>query len=75
MKTCPFCKEVPELPSGDGTQYEIVCACGMAQSCVQISDLMTIDERAGDDFIDYRYAEEYVERAKAEAIRKWDDRC
>jgi hypothetical protein len=61
MLSCPFCGEIPSLPDGDGTQYEIVCECGMAQSCVQISDLMTHEERAADQFTNYRYAEEYIE--------------
>jgi len=72
---CPFCNTVPEYPSGDGTQYEIVCEqCGMAQSCVQISDIMTIEERISDDFIDYRYGEEFVERAKEYTTKMWNKR-
>ena len=42
---CPFCGDVPTLPNDKGTQYEMYCDCGMAMSTVQISDLMTIDER------------------------------
>lgn len=71
---CPFCGEVPKLPTGDGTQYEIECDCGMAGSSVQISDLMTIEERSGDDFVDYRYGEKYIERAKVEAVSNWNTR-
>lgn len=76
MLACPFCGEIPKLPSGDGTQYEIECdECGMAVSSVQISDLMTIEERIGDKFVNYRYAEKYVERAKIEAISRWNTRA
>lgn len=71
---CPFCGEKPLLPSGDGTQYEIECDCGMSRSCVQISDLMTIEERVSDDFENYRYREEFVERAKDKAILQWNTR-
>lgn len=74
MIECPFCGEVPPLPHGDGTQYEIECDCGMARSCVQISDLMTYEERQSDDFVNWRYAEKYVERAKLYCITKWNTR-
>lgn len=72
---CPFCGEVPEFPSGDGTQYEIECDCGMARSCVQISDLMTIEERIDAAFVDYRYGEKYILRAKIEAAKRWNERA
>ena len=71
---CPFCGEVPSYPDGIGTQYEMWCDCGMACSCVQISDLMTLEERNADPFIDYKYSEEYVERAKREVTRMWNER-
>lgn len=74
LKPCPFCGETPELPSGDGTQYEIQCECGQACSSVQICDLMTIDERMTDDFINHRYQEVHIERAKNEAIKLWNER-
>lgn len=74
VKTCPFCGEIPELPNGDGTQYEIECVCGMAMSSVQISDLMTIEERIADHFIDYRYDQTYIDRARDEAINNWNER-
>lgn len=74
LKPCPFCGEVPKLPHGNGTQYEIECDCGMARSGVQISDLMTYEERMGDDFVNYRYKEEFVERARDEAISNWNAR-
>lgn len=73
---CPFCGDVPELPSGDGTQYEIECGgCGQAMASVQICDLMTYEERAADEFKNLRYSEEYVERAKVEAISSWNRRA
>jgi hypothetical protein len=75
LKPCPFCGERPKLPHGSGTQYEIECDCGMAQSCVQISDLMTLEERqSGWDDKEMRYADQYVERAKNEAISTWNRR-
>lgn len=74
LKPCPFCGETPELPDGDGTQYDIECDCGMASSSVQISDLMTIEERTEDQFTDYRYEEKYIERAKNEAVKQWNTR-
>lgn len=74
LKPCPFCGGDAELPSGDGTQYEIECDCGMSMSSVQISDLMTFKERDGDKFICNRYEEKYIERAKNEAISQWNTR-
>ncbi|WP_173176210.1 Lar family restriction alleviation protein [Pseudomonas tohonis] len=76
LKPCPFCGEVPDLPSGDGTQYEIECgACGGAMVSVQISTLMTHEERSSDPFTDYRYAEQFIQRAKTEAIELWNTRA
>lgn len=74
LKPCPFCGEVPEFPDGSGTQYEIECDCGMARSCVQISDLMTIGERMADDFECYRYEQKYIDRAKEHVVNAWNDR-
>ena len=69
-------REVPDLPSGDGTQYEIECgACGGAMVSVQISTLMTHEERSSDPFTDYRYAEQFIQRAKTEAIELWNTRA
>ncbi|MFI8479681.1 Lar family restriction alleviation protein [Pseudomonas sp. NPDC078700] len=75
LKPCPFCGETPDLPDGTGTDYEIWCDCGHAMSCVQICDLMTIEERTADSFTNYRYADEFVERAKIEAIAQWNNRA
>jgi len=73
---CPFCGDVPQLPSGDGTQYEIECGgCGQAMASVQICDLMTIEERAEESFSNYRYQEQYVERARIEATKRWNERA
>ena len=74
LKPCPFCGEIPNFPHGDGTQYEIECDCGMSRSCIQIPDLMETNEKAADEFTDYRYDEIYVERAKKEAIKNWNKR-
>ena len=74
LKNCPFCGDTPEHPSGDGTQYELECDCGKARSCVQICDLMTIDERINDPFTDYRYQDKYIDRAKASVIKAWNTR-
>ena len=74
---CPFCGVIPEIPDGIGTQYEIEChECGMAISSVQICDLMTIDERINDGFNPnlYKYPDEFIERAKKEAVTKWNRR-
>lgn len=73
---CPFCGDIPDFPRGDGTQYEIGCgACGGAMVSVQISDLMTIDERKFDPFTGYRYAEQFIDRAKARATELWNTRA
>jgi len=74
MIPCPFCGEIPELPDGNGTQYEIYCDCGHAMSTVQISDLMTNIERRKDDFVNCRYQEKYIDRARDEAIWWWNKR-
>lgn len=76
LEPCPFCGDVPELPSGDGTQYEIECGgCGQAMASVQICDLMTRAERATGSFTDHRYGEQFIERAKLEAIERWNTRA
>jgi hypothetical protein len=76
LKPCPFCGETPDFPEvWYGTQYEIECDCGMARSCIQISDLMTIEEReTGWIQADSRYDDQYVLRARAEAIKNWNTR-
>ncbi len=74
LKHCPFCGAIPKLPDGDGTQYDIECDCGHASSGVQISDLMTIEERQADDFENYRYQQVYIDRARQEAIKNWNNR-
>ena len=59
---CPFCGDVPTLPNGKGTQYELYCDCGMA-----------IDE-CEHGWLGYMYAPEFVERAKLYVIGKWNTR-
>lgn len=76
---CPFCGSIPALPNGRGSQYELECSdCGCAIASVQICDLMTIEERMScDDLIEannWSYPEQYVERAKMEAIEMWNTR-
>lgn len=74
LKTCPFCGDIPELPSGDGTQYEIECGCGMAVSSIQIRDLMTIKEIGTDSFCRHRYPQQFIDRAMVYAIKQWNER-
>lgn len=77
LKPCPFCGTVPVLPDGFGTQFEIECDhCCMAICSVQISDLMTIEERVADPFSNERcsYKKTYVDRAMNEAIDRWNTR-
>lgn len=77
LMPCPFCKEMPKYPGGDGTQYEIICDCGMANSCVQISDLMTREESMGSKFEsnNHTFEDEYILRAKKEATKMWNTRA
>lgn len=76
LKPCPFCGRTPKLEGHSGTQYEMVCNCGMAQSCVQICDLMSPMERVNNPFcmVQYSYPVEFVERAEKEIIKNWNKR-
>jgi hypothetical protein len=72
---CPFCGTIPMFPSGNGTIYDLECHhCGQAHVSLQICDLMSIDERNDSTFVNSSYQEVYVERAKMEAIRRWNTR-
>jgi hypothetical protein len=74
---CPFCAEVPEIESAEenmGTVFEFQCDCGMASCSVQISDLMTREERHDDQFIGTRYQLVYRERAREYCIKQWNTR-
>lgn len=73
---CPFCGDTPSPESNvHGTQYEIECwECGMACSSIQISDLMTQDERLSVTFDRGRYPQEFIDRARDEAIKQWNTR-
>ncbi len=70
---CPFCGDVPTLPNDEGTQCGMYCYCGMAMSTVQISDLMTIDERQH-GWLGNMYKSAFVERAKRYVIENWNTR-
>lgn len=78
LEPCPFCGETPKLPEQDeiGTWYEFECDCGMAMSAVQICTLMTAGEWIERPFNTQTasYEDEFVERAKKEAIKKWNTR-
>jgi Lar family restriction alleviation protein len=65
LKPCPFCGETPKLPISRSTHYELSCDCSCAGVSVRICDLIT----------DYYYADEYIERAKTEAAKRWNSRC
>ena len=73
---CPFCGEKPNLPDGAGSQYEIYCDCGHSMSCVQISDLMTMEERMPEllEPPEYKYSQKYIDRARDAAIEAWNKR-
>lgn len=80
MLACPFCGEVPQPNDQDvdaviGTCCEFDCSCGMAGFSVQICDLMTRDERASADFIDYMYPLKYRQRALEHCIKQWNTRA
>lgn len=74
---CPFCGVLPNFDPVEevyGTFYEYDCGCGLSHVSLQISDLMTIEERKGDDFNDHQYGIVYRERAMNEAIKRWNTR-
>ena len=74
---CPFCGEDAEfedIEDNYGTFYEYDCDCGLSRVSIQISDLMTIEERRESKFSDSRYESTYRERARNEAIRLWNTR-
>jgi len=75
LKPCPFCGSHPEFDD-TGTQLELACNdCGIVTISIQISDLMSIDERCNNNNWDGRhYKTEFVERAKKESIAQWNDR-
>jgi len=73
LKPCPFCSSQPEFDD-TGTQLELACNdCGIVTISVQISDLMSIDERCN-NWDGRRYKTEFVERAKKEAVAQWNNR-
>lgn len=78
IKPCPFCGVVPTFEEHEdhiGTQYEVYCECGLSCSCIQISDLMTIEEwETGWDDKEVRYHKEFFDRARNKAIENWNKR-
>lgn len=74
VPNCPFCG-APPASDECGTQYEFGCnQCGQARISIQISDLMTIEERCSAEFSDGQYPQEFVDRALDESIRRWSNR-
>ncbi len=74
---CPFCGEIPSFPSGRGVLYELECDCGHAGSFIQISDLMSSDERKEEELTketNYSYSKKYIDRARGAAIKGWNTR-
>ena len=75
---CPFCGEIPEL--SEWTEYYgtfLDLECCIVSISIQISDLMTLEERKNEPFITLknpRYSRVYIERAMDEAIRLWETR-
>jgi hypothetical protein len=78
IKPCPFCGIIPEFEEYEsyiGTQYEYYCDCGLSCSCIQICDLMTIEERAsGWNDSECKYNEEFFNRAKKATTENWNKR-
>jgi hypothetical protein len=72
---CPFCGTIPRFPSGLGTIYDLECHhCGQAVVSIQIGDLMSRGERDDTTFVNSRYPDVFVGRAKMEAVRRWNTR-
>lgn len=72
---CPFCGAQPTIPDGYGTEYTLECSdCGVPVVMVQISEYMTIEESQEDLFTDYRFKQEYIDRAAKIAAEIWNRR-
>jgi hypothetical protein len=77
LNYCTFCGKITEFPECYGTCYGYNCDCGMSHFSIQICDLMTIKERCTQVLCkenNYRYDEQYIERAKQEFIKQWNTR-
>jgi len=77
LKPCPFDGTLPEFDHY-GTFYSLtcpVCACGPD---IQISDLMTMDERMAMTFDinaqNYGYPKDVVLRVAEELVTRWNTR-
>lgn len=75
VKPCPFCGEIPTLPSGQGQVYYIECNCGIPVAGASISGGKTIVERSTEPYINQRWPEDWIEAAKQEAIKRWNSRA
>lgn len=69
----PCCGSQPEIDDV-GTFYELECSCGKFRCGVQISDLMSIDERVEDPFTSCTYKDEYLQRAAKHCASGWNTR-
>jgi len=76
LLSCPFCGEIPHINHRGGSCLEIEC-CWICVS-IQISDLMTIEERLAEpercEENQFYHQPEYIERARSEAIKEWNTR-
>lgn len=79
-KPCPFCPDGGEIILDDdiGTSVDLGCVkCGVAKVSIQISDLMTYEEKKEIlfDMKTHSYPREFVDRAIVEAKRIWNIRA
>lgn len=77
---CPFCGEQPVIEYLNGSCLDYGCHdCCMSTDSIQICDLMTIDERLAERELSqknaYRHEQKFVDRAIAEAKKKWNNRA
>lgn len=78
LLACPFCGSPADVCDGLGTQFEIGCAnCNIPTVSVQISDLMTIEERESDCWNEsgLQYSDQFVKRAFNDCAERWNIRA